>query len=303
MEEFGVHEGGRGYKIDEKDPGESAVQCAIEGGGIGPAAHRRRAHEKHDPNVFCIFSYILRRCMKNKRQSGETNEGRSRDEQGGGVVMGCGDGMNWIVDIVGIFGMVCWNGLYHELVGGGLDIYGGDLLGVMVNVFMCIYTIMKKTKSQRVFIDDGKPHPYARFLLRLVDVGLLGVYFLFFSILFAIGVEKLYNPLFGDHPSNTGVLVLEIALYAATVMILSYIIRHIVAMIPFPLDTLYGYNHGRVSELKGGVIFAFAIILFMNNFKKKIDMLVHDHLKLLWVNESLWKKYKHMMTSKENVSK
>ena len=166
-------------------------------------------------------------------------------------------------------------------MGGGLDIYGGDLLGVMVNVFMCIYTIMKKTKSQRVFIDDGKPHPYARFLLRLVDVGLLGVYFLFFSILFAIGVEKLYNPLFGDHPSNTGVLVLEIALYAATVMILSYIIRHIVAMIPFPLDTLYGYNHGRVSELKGGVIFAFAIILFMNNFKKKIDMLVHDHLKLL----------------------
>ena len=76
---------------------------------------------------------------------------------------------------------------------------------------------MKKAKSQRVFIDDGKPHPYARFLLRLVDVGLLGVYFLFFSIIFAIGVEKLYNPLFGDNPSNTGVLVLEIALYAATV--------------------------------------------------------------------------------------
>tara|TARA_B100000424_G_scaffold250690_1_gene225561 strand:+ start:11 stop:439 length:429 start_codon:yes stop_codon:yes gene_type:complete len=107
MEEVGVHEGGRGYKIDEKDPGESAVQGAIEGGGIGPAAHRRRAHEKHDPNVFCIFSYILRRCMKNKRHRGETNQGRSRDEQGGGVEVGCGDGMNGIVDIVGIFGMVC----------------------------------------------------------------------------------------------------------------------------------------------------------------------------------------------------
>ena len=141
---------------------------------------------------------------------------------------------------------------------------------------------MKKSKTQHVLVDDGNPHPYARFLLRLIDVGLLGIYFLFFSIIFAIAVEKLYSPLFGDHPSNTVVLVLEIALYAATVMILSYIIRHIVAMIPFPLDTLYGYNHGRVSELKGGVIFAFAIILFMNNFKKKIDMLVHDHLKLLW---------------------
>ena len=93
MGEVGVHEGGRGYKIDEKDLGESAVQGAIEGGGVGPAAHRRRAHEKHDTNVFCILSCIGGRCMKNKRQSGETNEGRSRDEQGGGDEVGCGDGM------------------------------------------------------------------------------------------------------------------------------------------------------------------------------------------------------------------
>lgn len=31
--------------------------------------------------------------MKNERQSGETNEGRSRDEQGGGVEVRCGDGI------------------------------------------------------------------------------------------------------------------------------------------------------------------------------------------------------------------
>lgn len=38
--------------------------------------------------------------MKNERQSGETNEGRSRDEQGGGDEVRCGDGMNGVDRIV-----------------------------------------------------------------------------------------------------------------------------------------------------------------------------------------------------------
>tara|TARA_B100000073_G_C23581795_1_gene512550 strand:- start:517 stop:825 length:309 start_codon:yes stop_codon:yes gene_type:complete len=61
--------------------------------------------------------------MKNKRHRGETNQGRSRDEQGGGVEVGCGD-------VVDMFWMVCWDGLLHEFVGGVLiymvGIYCGD---------------------------------------------------------------------------------------------------------------------------------------------------------------------------------
>jgi hypothetical protein len=42
---------------------------------------------------------------------------------------------------VDMFWMVYCNGLLHELVGGGLDIYGGDLLGVMVNEYQFVLSL------------------------------------------------------------------------------------------------------------------------------------------------------------------
>lgn len=138
-----------------------------------------------------------------------------------------------------------------------------------------------KPQPKKAFFDDGNPYPYQRFFLRLVDVGLLGIYFLFFSIVFSISVEYVLIDIFGRTPKNTFLLVIEIFLYASLIMIISYVIRNIVELIPFPFDKMYGYNHKRIGELKGGVIFAFAIILFMKNFKKKLDILIHDHLKIM----------------------
>ena len=135
--------------------------------------------------------------------------------------------------------------------------------------------------GKKAFLYDGKPYPFQRFFIRLMDIGLLGIYFIILSIAFSIGIEYIFIEIFGKEPVNTFLLILEILLYAAAIMIISYIIRNIVELIPFPLDKLYGYNHKRISELKGGVIFAFAIIIFMKNFKRKLDILIHDHLQIL----------------------
>ena len=135
--------------------------------------------------------------------------------------------------------------------------------------------------QKKAFFDDGKPYPYHRFFIRLLDVGLLGIYFLFFSIIFAIGIEYVLIDIFGRTPKNTFLLVVEICLYASLIMIISYIIRNIIELIPFPFDKMYNYSHNRIGELKGGVIFAFAIIVFMKNFKNKLDILIHDHLKIM----------------------
>lgn len=138
-----------------------------------------------------------------------------------------------------------------------------------------------KSHIKKAFFDDGNPYPYHRFFIRLLDVGLLGIYFLFFSIVFAISIEYVLIEMFGRKPRSTFLLILEIFLYAALIMIISYVIRNIVEIIPFPFDSMYGYSHQRISELKGGVIFAFAIIIFMKNFKKKLDILIHERLKIM----------------------
>ena len=138
-----------------------------------------------------------------------------------------------------------------------------------------------KSQTKKSFLHDGNPYPYHRFFIRLLDIGLLGVYFLFFSIFFSLCIEKLFLNIFQENTKNSFLLLLEISAYAFFIMIISYIIRNIVELIPFPLDKLYNYDHGRVSELKGGVIFAFAIIIFMKNFKKKLDILIYEHLKVI----------------------
>ena len=135
--------------------------------------------------------------------------------------------------------------------------------------------------GKKAFLYDGKPYPFQRFFIRLIDIGLLGIYFVILSIAFSIGIEYVFIEIFGKKPINTFLLILEILLYEVAIMIISYIKRNIVELIPFPLDKLYGYNHKRISELKGGVIFAFAIIIFMKNFKRKLDILIHDHLQIL----------------------
>ena len=57
-------------------------------------------------------------------------------------------------------------------------------------------------------------------------------------------------------------------------MIIVYILRNIVEKIPFPLDGVAGYEHKRVSEIKGGVLIAFAVITFQPNFKNKVTLLI-----------------------------
>ena len=92
--------------------------------------------------------------------------------------------------------------------------------------------------GKKAFLYDGKPYPFQRFFIRLIDIGLLGIYFVILSIAFSIGIEYVFIEIFGKKPINTFLLILEILLYAVAIMIISYIIRNIVELIPFPLEII-----------------------------------------------------------------
>ena len=68
--------------------------------------------------------------------------------------------------------------------------------------------------------------------------------------------------------------ILELFGTVAFVMIFSYILRHTIYAVPCAFDGVYGYDHKKVSEAKGGVIVAFSIFLLSTNFKEKIKNLV-----------------------------
>ena len=104
---------------------------------------------------------------------------------------------------------------------------------------------------------------------------------MFFSIVYAVIVENAFIKIFSNYPDTIPYLIFEICMYSSATMIMAYLIRKFISIIPFPLDGYFGYKHSRVSELKGGVIFAFSVFLLLTNFKKKVHILISDKLNLI----------------------
>ena len=129
-----------------------------------------------------------------------------------------------------------------------------------------------KLKSTYVF-DDGKPYVIQRLMLRFIDIGILSIYYLFMAILFSTMIHKLGIYLFPVDPNNIVLIVLALCFYSVSILWIAYIIRHIIRIIPFPFDNIYGYKHANVSErLSGGAIFAFSLIVFLDQFKENLKL-------------------------------
>tara|TARA_B100000902_G_C26905238_1_gene714117 strand:- start:294 stop:674 length:381 start_codon:yes stop_codon:yes gene_type:complete len=112
--------------------------------------------------------------------------------------------------------------------------------------------------------------------IKLLDISLLGIYYFFGGILVSLLINKLL-PKYDEEKYKKITLVqliFEISLNVSFIMVSAYFLRKIVQHIPFPLNGYYGYDHNRVSELKGGILISFAIISYQLNLKNKTNLLI-----------------------------
>jgi hypothetical protein len=138
-------------------------------------------------------------------------------------------------------------------------------------------------KTRNKFFNDGKPHARKRFLLRLLDITMLGNYFLFGGLIISIMLEKILKYFYDSNKLTnepTYLLVLAIIFSTATLMISAYILRHLIYKIPCPFDTMWGYNHYKTRELRGGIIIAFSFIMFLKTYKEILRHLVVSRFNL-----------------------
>ena len=111
--------------------------------------------------------------------------------------------------------------------------------------------------------------------IKLLDISLLGVYYLFGGITLSYLIDLLM-PIFDEieyDKKNTFELFIEVCINVILIVIGSYLLQIIIRHIPFPLNRLYGYDHKMTNDIKGGVILSFAIILYQVDFRKKILLL------------------------------
>ena len=65
-------------------------------------------------------------------------------------------------------------------------------------------------------------------------------------------------------------LFVEIVLQLFALGVISYVLRNIVRLVPFPLDGVAGFHHNRLKELDGGEVMALVLILFQHNLIDKV---------------------------------
>jgi hypothetical protein len=109
-------------------------------------------------------------------------------------------------------------------------------------------------------------------LVKLLDIGLVTVYF----FVLGLAAAKAFDGVMGDFDEENYQkismlqLFVEIVLQLFALGVISYVLRNIVRLIPFPLDGVAGFHHNRLKELDGGEVMALVLILFQHNLINKV---------------------------------
>jgi hypothetical protein len=88
-------------------------------------------------------------------------------------------------------------------------------------------------------------------------------------------IDELFYMLYGSNNNNNNyvILLLQISSQFGFIGILSYIIRNIVQIIPYPLNGYYNYDRSQLYELLRGTLIATFLFLFSPNLQVKITNL------------------------------
>ena len=110
----------------------------------------------------------------------------------------------------------------------------------------------------------------------MINIAIVGNYFFFSGVIMSILINAIM-PSFDEKDKKkkkTIVLFGEIVLNIALIMIIAYILRNVIELIPSPLEGVAGYEQSRLKELSGGVVLAFSILVLQPNLKNRLLELV-----------------------------
>ena len=117
-------------------------------------------------------------------------------------------------------------------------------------------------------------------IVKMLDMG----YIVFIYFILGIALAKLSDIIFGvydekkEKEKSLVQLGAEIMLMIWTNIIIFYVARNVVQLIPSPFHGVGGYDHFRLKELGGSAILGVTYVYFQTNLKSKITDL-HNRLK------------------------
>lgn len=118
-------------------------------------------------------------------------------------------------------------------------------------------------------------HPVTKEVLirgiKIVDIGYITLIYFVAAFAIASGLNRLYGDfnLEQEKAKPRWRITLELIGMVWINGVLIYLVRNIVPYVPFPLDSYYGFEHGKVKELATASVFIYFLIFFQKHLQEK----------------------------------
>jgi hypothetical protein len=112
----------------------------------------------------------------------------------------------------------------------------------------------------------------ARRAIKIVDIGYLTVIYFFFAFAIGVSLDRAigeFDPAEADK-KTTGRLSAECIAHIYLCGVVVYLTRNVVERVPFPLDGVAGFVHGKVKELTNAAVFTFVFMYYQKNLRDKL---------------------------------
>ena len=132
-------------------------------------------------------------------------------------------------------------------------------------------------------LSNKRIQDFTRLSIKVLDIGYITIVYFFIGFFLSIWIDTQigeFNPE-AQQSKSTIRLLSECILHVYTIAILTYLIRNLVPLIPFPLDGIYGYSHNKVKELTSASVFVFVFYYYQKNLRNRLSYIASRfHLKI-----------------------
>ncbi len=109
----------------------------------------------------------------------------------------------------------------------------------------------------------------------MFDILLLTAYYFVLAFFAATAIDTFLGKYedAADEQKSTLRLFSEAITHTFLLLVIFYLARNLVDLIPFPFDGVRGFQHSRVKERGGDVVFVFILFFYQDYYTKKLQTL------------------------------
>lgn len=112
------------------------------------------------------------------------------------------------------------------------------------------------------------------FFIKLLSLAYITIIEIMFAFLIAISIDTgIYKTVQDDQHQSTPTLLLETAFFIGLVVVLTFILKQLFKLLPFPFVGLYGFKKNTLREPQTLTTMTVFAIFFCNSIQYKISIL------------------------------